>query len=100
MEKKLKRKRLEAEAAETEAAEAEAAEAIEAQIVPNGKSSFVIMNNNKNESIESERSLSNKMIKTTTAHVPAGRHKVLRQKNTSRYSAADMAAILGQLPSR
>jgi Pin2-interacting protein X1 len=95
MEKKLKRKRLEAEAAETEAAEA-----IEAQIVPNGKSSFVIMNNNKNESIDSETSLSNKMIKTTTAHVPAGRHKVLRQKNTSRYSAADMAAILGQLPSR
>ena len=30
-----------------------------------------------------------------THHVPAGRHKVLRQKDVARYSAADMAAILG-----
>ena len=94
MEKKLKRKRLEAEAAEIEVAEA-----IEAQIVPNVKSSFVTMINKNESSLESE-TLSNKVIKTTTSHVPAGRHKVLRQKNTSRYSAADMAAILGQLPSR
>lgn len=34
----------------------------------------------------------------STAHVPAGRHKVLRQKDVRRYSAADMAAILGQAP--
>ena len=94
MEKKLKRKRIEAEATEIEAAEA-----IEAQIVPNVKSSFVTMINKNESSLESE-TLSNKVIKTTTSHVPAGRHKVLRQKNTSRYSAADMAAILGQLPSR
>jgi len=34
----------------------------------------------------------------STAHVPAGRHKVLKQKDVRRYSAADMAAILGQAP--
>jgi len=85
MEKKLKRKRLE----EKEEVEGEA-------VVTGDQNLFANLADEEDAEKKNEALL--KVNKT--AHVPAGRHKVLRQKNTSRYSAADMAAILGQLPGR
>ena len=83
MEKKLKRKRLE------EKGDVEGESAVTAD-------QNLFANLADEEDAEKKNEALLKVNKT--AHVPAGRHKVLRQKNTSRYSAADMAAILGQLP--
>jgi Pin2-interacting protein X1 len=92
--KKLKRKRL--EESESAKAEDEGKDAeIEDETMSTNKNSKEGNNDKKMRDEDAPKATINK-----TAHVPAGRHKVLRQKNTSRYSAADMAAILGQLPGR